>query len=307
MLYRDADGKPITEEVKALNEDGTPVVPEVALDCVLPVASYAVDPANPDPNTELLHLVVSIDGPEPKCELTEEDLPYVMEVDFGRLNLVRSPSKVLQKAYDAAMTTLASGTGITTDPAGRLAAMLADGTVQVIDSPLENVALYLQMMTNADGTLTTTDGTTVITLPDDLVGYPTTNPLPDSWLDIAAALFAAGADKTGIIDVDEVVYINEFLGLNAGGYDHYTGYSYDRQNRYGSVEADLLLPTLGNPTTYEKQTVSIMDYVFDSYEPSSGLAPGSGVNATGSNVAGFARAADDALQVIEFIHDYALP
>ena len=293
VLDRNDDGSPTTGTVYDVNGDPH--------QCVQPISS------DPDATGgEFVPMVVSLDGPEPKCEPAEGMEAYVTEVDFGRLNLVRSPSKVLDKAYDAAMTTLTSGTGITTDPAGRLAAVLDDGTVQVIDSPLENVALYRALMANGDGTLTAPDST-VVTLPNDLDGYAPTGFQPASWLDIAAALFAAGADKTGIIDVDEVVYINEFLGLNVDGYGHYNGYTYDRQPRFGSVDATLLLPTPGDPTTYTPQTVPIMDYVFDSYDPDLGTVPGAGANATGANARGFARAADDALQVIEFIHDYALP
>ncbi len=283
VIYRDADGAPIT--VDGLDLDGNPVLVDgEPVQCVQPVASYAVDPTNPDPTTELLTLVVSVDGPAPKCEPLEEDLPYLMEVDFGRLNLVRAPSKVLQKAYDAAMATLeASEEAITTDPAGRLVATI-DGELKTIDSPLENVALYEHLLRTGieDGTMTL--GT--ITLPRPV-------------LEVAAALFAAGSDKSGTIDLDEVVYINEFMGLNVKDgdpyYTHYSGYSYDRQNRYGTVRAWVLVPDPENEGSYISGWVNVYEEVFGEQ------------NATGSDARGFAQAANDALQTIIYVHDHPAP
>ncbi len=230
-------------------------------------------------------MVLSTDGPEAKCEPTPEDLPYVQEVDFGRLNLVRSPPKVLQKAYDAAMATLAaSELPITTDPAGRLVATIA-GEPKTIDSPLENVALYEHLIRSGmeTGTLSL-DGVT----------------LPRDPLDIAASLFAGGADKSGTIDLDEVVYINEFLGLNvfegADDYTHYTDYDYSRESLYDGVMATILVPDPNEPGTYHAQDVNLWTWpdMFDS------------VPVTGSDARGFALAANDALQVIVFVHDNAV-
>jgi hypothetical protein len=293
ILYRDADGAPITETVTG--PDGSDY------QCVQPVASWATDPADPDPLTDLIHLVVSTDGPEAKCEPTDADLPFLMEVDFGRLNLVRSPSKVLDKAYDAALTTLLSGLadgGISVDPAGRLTAIIA-GEEKTVDSPLENVALYLELMKNGNGDLKQ-NGITVISLPNDLNGFGEEDFRPATWLDVAAALFADGAEKSGLINLDEVVYINEFLGLNvtAGGsedYAHYVGYGYDRQARYSGVTANILVES--SPGTYQEQLVDLW------------LWPGmfNQVTVGATNARGFAAAANDALQVIVFIHDNAAP
>lgn len=268
IIERNADGTPVTEEITSA--DGT-----ATLDCVIPL----------DVDGNQIHLIVATDGPTPKCELAEEDLDLVQEVEFGRLNLVRAPSKVLDKAYDEAMATLtASEDPITVDPAGRLVATI-DGNEQAIDSPLENVALYRYLIDH--GNALDTSG-----WPGGSAAYATWN-----WLDVAAALFAAGADKTGLIDIDEVVYINDFLGLNVDTYVHYAGYSYSRLARYAGVEATLLLPDDPNDpnSTYSIQTVNVLGYAL----PNEAL--------TGTNVDGFAKAANDALQVIEYIHAYAVP
>mgnify|MGYP003574381123 FL=1 len=47
--------------------------------------------------------------------------------------------------------------------------------------------------------------------------------------------------------------------------------------------------------SWTAETVDILDAVFD------------GADATATNVAGFTLAADDALQVIEFVHEYEVP
>ena len=266
IIKRDVNGEPVTEPISYGNE---------SLDCIIPL----------DADGNEIHLVVATDGPTPKCELAEEDLDRVQEVAFGRLNLVRSPSRVLDKAYTEAMATLtASEAAITTDPAGRLVATIG-GIAAAIDSPLENVALYRYLIDHGN-TLDTTGW------PGGSAAYATWN-----WLDVAAALFAAGADKTGLIDIDEVVYINDFLGLNADTYVHYAGYSYSRLVRYAGAQATLLLPDDPNDpaTTYSIQTVDVLGHAL----PNAAL--------TGNNVDGFAKAANDALQVIEYIHAYAIP
>ncbi|MFO7573871.1 MAG: T9SS type A sorting domain-containing protein, partial [Bacteroidales bacterium] len=121
IIKRDANGAPV------LDDNG----------CVIPLTA----------GNEELTLVLSTDGPTEKCELAPDDVDLVQEVDFGRLNIVRSPPKVIAKAYEAAMATLnASEEDIFTDPAGRLVATIAD-VEKTIDSPLENLALYKFMLT----------------------------------------------------------------------------------------------------------------------------------------------------------------
>lgn len=249
VLKRDSDGAPVLH-------------PDTG--CVIPLAADGTE----------ITLVVSTDGPAPKCEPAPEDAELVQEVEFGRLNFVRAPKKVLDRAFDEAMSLLtASEDVLTTDAAGHLVAVI-DGAHKTIDSPLENVALYKRIME--------TDGLPGVTLPREP-------------LDTAASLFAAGADKTGDITLDEVVYINGFLGLNddADGYTHYRPVSYNGLGRFGDVEATVLVQA--GEGTWEVQTVNVFETVFGN------------TDAEGSNARGFTQAADDALQVIEYIHEYAVP
>ena len=99
----------------------------------------------------------------------------VDEVHFGRLNLSRAPEAVLQAALDEAITSINAASSISRDPAGRLlltteifdefttgidvegelVCMNApiETVVKAIDSPRENLALYVKLL--KDGHLVT--------------------------------------------------------------------------------------------------------------------------------------------------------
>ncbi|MFO7544197.1 MAG: hypothetical protein R6W77_01725 [Trueperaceae bacterium] len=259
IILRDADGAPV------LDENG----------CMQPITSDGT----------ILSLVPADDGPAPKCEPAPGDVDLVEEVDFGRLNMVRSPPKVIEKAFNAAMATLnASEEPIVTDPAGRLVAVIG-GVEKTIDSPLENLALYKFMLTAlANGEPWPPAGATFVMPRDDL--------------EVAAALFAAGSDKTGHVDLDEVIYINGFLGLNELDgepyYGHYEDFNYGRQERYEGERAYVLVLDGG---VFVPKWVILLELEQDLFD-------GDG---TGGNALGFAQAVDDALHIIEYIHTYAVP
>lgn len=98
-----------------------------------------------------------------ECELTEAMADWVQAVDFGRLNLGRSPESVLAHAFDEAINKLNLATAIRLDPSGRLVLTLPDAETgllvdKTIDAPAENLALYVEMM--IDGDWITEDTTT---------------------------------------------------------------------------------------------------------------------------------------------------
>jgi hypothetical protein len=192
---------------------------------------------------------------------------YGAEVNLGRLSVSRSPSKVLDHALTEALSKLTSGT-VTLDSTGRL---VVDGAT--IDSPLENLALYDKYMTS--GTLPG------VTLPANF------NP---------AALLAAAADKTGAISVDTVVYMNSILGINSGTtYYDFSTVSYDRYTVWKDATASVLVLKDG---VYVPTVVNLYEAVFSS---TNWVDP--------TDVGGaddFAAAANDYLQVIEFVHDNAV-
>ena len=120
---------------------------------------------------------------------------YTQEVDFGRTSVIRSPVSVIEQSLAEAVTKLATAQCTSLDPAGRLVnTSEIDGLVlsAAIDSPLENLAIYWQLMR--------TGYLGAETMPIDL---------PDpNVLNTAARGLGAAADKTGKVTVDQVVYTN---------------------------------------------------------------------------------------------------
>lgn len=198
-------------------------------------------------------------------------------VEFSRLSVGRAPTKVLSHSLTEATSAILNGTTITLDPAGRI---VVDGAT--IDSPLENLALYVAIMTN--------------TLPADVKAK-----LP-AGLQVET-LLAAAADKTSTITVDTVVYLNSILGINTvsngvtTGYYDFSSVNYDRAATWDGKTAEVLV-LQPDGVTYVKTTVNLYDAVFNSTN---------WVDTTPTGGADdFAVATDDALRVIQFIHDNAV-
>jgi hypothetical protein len=195
------------------------------------------------------------------------------EVDFGRASVVRSPTSVVDHALDEALAKLtADGAVISTDPAGRIT-ITVGGVTSTIDSPLENLALYIDLVKGL------------------VSGSATVDALGDlATLDTAASLLAGAADKTGDISLDFLVNENVFAGVaEAGDVYSYDGFKYDRT--YPTDYTFWYSPD-GLVAPVEK-TMDINDYL----EFVNGTLP-----AADQSAALFAAAADDALEVIELVH-----
>jgi hypothetical protein len=197
------------------------------------------------------------------------------EVELGRLSVSRSPSKVTDHALEEALSKLtADGAVIALDSTGRLT---VDGTT--IDSPLENLALYVAYMTT--GTLPG-----VTTLP---TGFD------------PSALLAAAGDKTGTISIDTVVYVNSILGINTGTtYYDFSDYQYDRATTWADATATVLVLDAGDPAdpaddVYRPTLVNLYDAVFNNTTWTDPTTEGGADD--------FSAATNDYLQVIEFVHD----
>ena len=209
---------------------------------------------------------------DPEAELPEGVAP--LEVDLGRLNLGRAPTTVVEHAEDEAMSKITvDGATLTLDPAGRI---VVDGVT--IDSPLENLALYIAIMTGDTQVLAALEPL----LPDDSATF-----------ELAASLLGASADKTGEITPDVVFYSNIIYGLVPGGADYvdYTALDYDRAATY--KDTTVTYQELNADGTTTPVTGTIYDLVF------------AGVPLTDNNggIDAFTAASNDALQVIEFIHE----
>ena len=131
------------------------------------------------------------------------------EVDFGRnLSVVRSPVSVLEQQLDDVVVNLSTADCISLDPAGRLVTSIVVPSTEdpsvppavlsgAIDSPLQNLAIYWQLMQT--GYLGA--AAAPIALPDD------------NFLNTAARGLGAASDKTGKVGIDMVVYLNQIMGL----------------------------------------------------------------------------------------------
>lgn len=226
-------------------------------------------------------------------ELPPEYADDVIAVEFGRLNISRSPSKVLDHALTEALSKLDGGVlgdTVTLDPSGRL---VVNGST--IDSPLENLALYEALLTTpaVDGFVTLS--VTVQAEGEGTVTYSFS--VPESMrLDIAASAIAAASDKTGDLNVDEIVGISGFMDSADELAALVGSYTYDRNTTYAGVQVWILVET--SPGVFQPQLVNILDVVqFNDLPTIDGDADG---------IDRFAQAADDALQVLEYIHDNAL-
>ena len=280
------------------------------------------------------------------CELTEEMAQDVINVEFGRLNMGRAPVVVREYAFDEAIREINSATDINRDPAGRLV-LTIDGTQKTIDSPRENLALYIKLMTKGHWITTDTsplahgngptdengpaegDGPSDAARPvlsDEAIGLltnlglghlgdatNTNQDLNNDDLLLAASLLAAAADKHSNFSRDEIIYINSIYGINQAGslpgevpdktYFDFTTFCYDRSFVYGQRHdpeclegsAWTLVPQSDDGIYWKADCQSILDTMLVE-----------SVAAT-INIDGFVQAADDALQVIEFIHNYAVP
>lgn len=226
-------------------------------------------------------------------ELPAEYADDVIAVEFGRLNISRSPSSVLEHSLVEALSKLDGGVlgeDVTLDPSGRL---VIDGST--IDSPLENLALYEALLTapvDDEGNVTLSVTTSVEGAGE--VTYSFT--VPESVrLDLAASAIAAASDKTGELTVDEVVNISKFLEVDDDLAGLVGDYSYD-SSVYDTVKVWILVET--SPGVFETREVLVSDYVTFNPVPA--------IDGDSDGIDRFTQAADDAVQVLEFVHDNAI-
>ena len=229
-------------------------------------------------------------------EVDEANAALIQEVELGRLNVGRSPDKVTDKSYDEALASLNAASAIRVDESGRIVVTI-DGVEKTIDSPLENMALYIALMENGylPG-LDLQDGVSLGSL-----SYLADTAFTNDDMMMAATLLAAASDKAGTITRDEVVYlstmltvdgVNPITGADGRTYVDYSSATYDRSDTY---IGDVTFVRNNGDGTFTLLTESIMTAVFG------------GTDYTGTKLDAFAQAAEDARAVIEFIHDHPVP
>jgi hypothetical protein len=123
----------------------------------------------------------------------QEGIP---EIELGRLNVVRSPSHVIDRSVAEAISNfqpaMAAFYNMTAEDAANLLATSYD-TVVRIDSPLENLGLYRDLFLKGSTGLPGVSGATT--------------------LDLAAILLGSASDKTLAVTTDTVNAINTILGI----------------------------------------------------------------------------------------------
>ena len=346
-LYRDEVGRPIMVQRELLPEEPGGESPGTVF-CLQPVAAGAVagltTVTNPVDGAEVSLIELGTGLPGEECDVTPdaENLALVQEVLFGRLNLGRSPSKVLAQQLKDVTNNLASSVlDVDIEEAGRFVWYPTDELTlgSEVDSPGNNLALHKELQVAGLPLISQTQ--IVIPLPDVANAADTTN-----FLDHAAAALGAAAGKGDLVDLNLVVYNNRILNipdetLAAGtlstvvggeldscpetgisvddlcqygeigrdGPEVYVdygaeGYSYDRSAVFPGCVRGLVadFPTPGTTTPF---VGTIMDCVFGTitYNAADNVGEcGSGVDFVGSAVHGFAQRADDARAVIAFVH-----
>ncbi|GAA0282669.1 hypothetical protein GCM10009127_25090 [Alteraurantiacibacter aestuarii] len=240
--------------------------------------------------------VQPIDADGNPIPLDEEGAPIdpslAMEVELGRLNVGRSPNSVLDNRAQEVIDMLNDADALSLDAAGRLVITI-DGVAKTIDSPLENLAIYVALMTQ--GTIPD-----VADLPGEDFDHLIDGVFTVEDLASAASFLAAASDKAGELTTDEVAYINAFLGINTTSAGNVTWtdmdfseFVYDRSDTYENVTVTVLVQQGNN---WVPTVVNVYEVLFNSTDFSNS-----------GTLEAFAQAAEDARAVIEYIHEYEVP
>jgi hypothetical protein len=241
--------------------------------------------------------VQPVDADGTLIPLDEEGMPIdatlVQEVELGRLNVGRAPTSVLDRRADEVITLLNTATAISLDASGRLV-LTVDGVEKTIDSPLENLAIYVALLT--DGTIPGVDD-----LPGDEYDFMVDGQYTTEDLELSVGLLAAATDKTGAFTPDEIAYIDAFLGINTttdGNVTYsvidYADFTYDREATYGEVTASILVEQ--DDGSFVATDINVFDFIFE------------GVPAVDAGTLdAYTLAADDARTVLAVIHEFDVP
>jgi hypothetical protein len=315
--------------------DGVPILDENG--CIQPISTITGEPFQllTDPAADIL------------CELTEEMATWVETVDFGRLNLGRAPDAVLFHAFDEAVNSLNSASAFDLDPAGRLMMLIGDKwkTIDAPAENLALYIKLMQEghwittdtspivrggppegMGPPEGDGPSAEPRPVLSENAinllGQIGYSNlgdvNNTLNNHDLLLAASLLTGAADKTGTMTLDKVIYINSIFGINQLGtlpgevdgvtYFDFREFAYDKGDVYGAQRGNMecrsnfgngymwaLRPEGNTGQLWASDCLNILDEVHHMHG-----------NET-MNVRSFTQAADDALQVLEYIHEFSVP
>jgi len=221
------------------------------------------------------------------------DPTLVVEVELGRTNVGRSPTRVLDTRASEVVTMLNDADAVSLDAAGRLV-VTTDGVAKTIDSPLENLAIYVALLTQG-----TIPGVT--DLPGEEFDTLVDGKFTAADLTSAASFLAASTDKSSPLSVDEIAYLDRILDINIATVGdvtysdvEYEGFSYDRSDAYGDVTVTVLVQQPDG--SFVPKTVNVYESVFASTD----------YTASGT-ISAFTQAAEDARLVVDFLHEGEVP
>jgi hypothetical protein len=325
ILLRDTSGVPIPSAATLVEDPETGELVDGGL-CWQPIA-FNVDDTALCPTdcqvTTTTPATVLVD--QYNCGVATGCSGCTQEVDFGRINEARSPETVFDSQLEDVIVSLATADCVTLDPAGRLVASNVDDTTldnlaKTIDSPLQNLAIYRELVLNG------------------FIGAAPGLPLPgDNIYDTAARGLGAASDKAGEVDVDLVAYLNQIMGLSdpltlttldpkicidrkqevqgvvqlvQECFLDYSAYGYARLTNFGALPAPAYIPE-GAPVDGWFEYLALVP---DTDPPLFQILQGPITTAvfadetfSDGNIGGFARASDDTRAVIEFMHSNQVP
>ena len=335
ILYRTDDGVPIPSEAVLVPDASTEDPNDEVWGglCWQPIATEDIGDVAWDaptdrvvyPNNKITQVaggwLIPVD--QYNCAVEAAFATYTQEVDFGRINEARSPEDVFLSQLEDVVTKLAVADSTSLDPAGRMVASTCPDdvvTTSTIDSPLQNLAIYRQLL------LTGSIGTAL--------------PEGAGILDTAARGLGAASDKSGGVNVDMVAYLNQLMGLDEmntildpslcetyreevqgviqevekcfldyGPDDSgNVGYEYTRSANFGALPNPAYIPENAPAAGWFEYLGQI-----SAEPPEFGIVYGSildavfGDSVAGVNIGGFAQAADDTRAVIDFMHTNPVP
>jgi hypothetical protein len=232
VIERDGNGEPVLATINATGGPYTCQQPLAAGCSLLPLNG-----TKPDFNPEL----------EDACAVQATSADLLQAVTFGRESVSRAPATVIDKSYAEALKLINLATpqcagdtrAIKLDSAGRITLCTLDAVTgnyawAAIDSPLENLGLYRAAMTSGCFGPISEESVgeegvpiTVITeLSVAAKGYlvasglghvvcgSTVGTVEKADMLSAAAFIAAGADKFTPVTLDQIINVNNYLGVN---------------------------------------------------------------------------------------------
>ena len=322
ILLRDANGVPIPSDATQVPDPETGQLVDGGL-CWQPVA-FNVDDGTLCPTdcqvTTTTPTTVEVD--QYNCAVATGCSGCTQEVEFGRINEARSPDEVFASQLEDVVVSLATADCRTLDPAGRIVASNVDDTTldnlaKTIDSPLQNLAIYRELI------LTGTIGA----------------PLPEGAgiLDTAARGLGAASDKSGGVNVDLVAYLNQIMGLSdpltttildpklcetyreevqgviqlvEKCFLNYGAYSYNRDTNFGALPAPPYIPESAPEEGWFEYLALLPESdppVFQILQGPITTAVFEDVAFEDDNIGSFAQASDDARAVINYMHTWQVP